>query len=113
MFAMAGLTLSNIAAAQYIGPSSTTEPYLLPARSGVITATILTTGDTVGGYRMVGIPDGLGAFTDNPGDATFNLMMNHELGATTGVVRTHGSKGAFVSRFTIDKGSLQVLSGRD
>jgi len=58
-------------------------------------------------------PTSAASNTDNPGDATFNLMMNHELGATAGIVRAHGSKGAFVSRFTINKSSLQVLSGRD
>lgn len=49
------------------------------------------------GYRLVGIPDGLGAF-DN-GDGTITLLVNHELGSTKGVVRSHGSKGAFVSKW--------------
>ncbi len=46
---------------------------------------ILTVGDSVNTkldgvspYRMVGIPDGLGAY-DN-GDGTFTVLMNHELG---------------------------------
>jgi len=60
---------------------------------------------------MVGIPDGLGAF-DN-GDGTFTLLMNHELGNTAGVTRAHGSIGAFVSEWVIDKSTLQVLSGQD
>jgi len=47
-------------AAQTIGPSTTTEPYLVPSLPGVDITSILTTGDAVGGYRMVGIPDGLG-----------------------------------------------------
>ena len=110
---IAGLAISDIATAQYIGPSSSTEPYLLPSRSGVVTATILTTGDIVGGYRMIGIPDGLGAFFDNPGDQNFNVMMNHEIGATAGIVRPHGSKGSLVSRWSIDKSTLRVISGRD
>ena len=75
------------------------------------TASLLTVGDSIGGYRMVGLPDGLGAF-DN-GDGTFTLLMNHELGSTLGVVRAHGSKGAFVSRWVIDKRSLNVISGSD
>ncbi len=61
------------------GPSSSQSPYVIRSQPGVVTKSILTTGDSVGGYRMVGIPDGLGAF-DN-GDGTFTVLMNHELGA--------------------------------
>jgi phosphodiesterase/alkaline phosphatase D-like protein len=97
----------------------TATPYVLPVDPAVTTQSILTVGDTVpltGGtpgqtYRMVGIPDGLGAF-DN-GDGTFTLLMNHELGNTAGVTRTHGSIGAFVSEWIIDKSTLQVISGQD
>ena len=98
-------------AAQTIGPSTTTEPYLVPSLPGVDITSILTTGDAVGGYRMVGIPDGLGTVPD--GDGTFTLMMNHELGGTSGIVRGHGSRGAFVSRWTIDAATLKVLQGED
>jgi hypothetical protein len=80
------------------GPSTSQSPYVVASEPGVVTKSILTAGDTVAGYRMVGIPDGLGAF-DN-GDGTFTVLMNHELGATAGVVRAHGSAGAFVSRWT-------------
>lgn len=98
------------------GPSSSQEPYLVRSQAGVVFKSILTTGDSVprlggGTYRMVGIPDGLGAY-DN-GDGTFTLLMNHELGATVGVPRTHGGKGAFVSRWVIDKSDLSVVSGED
>ncbi len=93
------------------GPSSSASPYLVAARPGVVTTSLLTVGDTVGGYRMAGIPDGLGAF-DN-GDGTFTVLMNHELGSDKGVVRDHGARGAFVSRWIVSKDSLQVLSGED
>jgi hypothetical protein len=93
------------------GPSSSASPYVIRSQHGVVTKSILTVGDDVGGYRMVGIPDGLGAF-DN-GDGTFTLLMNHELGATVGVVRAHGAKGAFVSKWTIRQSDLAVLSGGD
>src|SRR5262245_27414490 len=95
----------------------TASPYVVPVNPAVTTQALLTVGDTVGGYRMVGIPDGLGAF-DN-GDGTFTVLMNHELPNTEGVARTHnaalgtGGHGAFVSEWVIDKGTLQVLSGRD
>jgi hypothetical protein len=98
-------------AAQTFGPSTTTETYLVPSLPGVDITSILTTGDAIGGYRMVGIPDGLGTVPN--GDGTFTLMMNHELGGTSGIVRGHGSRGAFVSRWTIDAKTLQVLNGED
>jgi hypothetical protein len=94
-----------------LAASTTTEPYLLPTLPGVRTIPILTTGDSIGGYRMVGIPDGLGAFNSDRHD--FTLLMNHELLATNGIARAHGSKGAFVSRWTIDRRTLEVLEGED
>jgi hypothetical protein len=98
-----------------IGPSTTTEPYLRPTIAGARTVSILTTGDSVGGYRMVGIPDGLGAF--NSGHKEFTLLMNHELTLTPpsgpGIVRAHSSNGAFVSRWTVDAETLKVKKGQD
>ncbi len=93
------------------GPSSSDAPYLVRATPGITLTSLLTTGDSVGGYRMAGIPDGLGAF-DN-GDGTFTVLMNHELANNVGVVRAHGGKGAFVSKWVIDKKTLRVLSGSD
>jgi hypothetical protein len=93
------------------GPSTTTEPYMIPSIDGVEFVSILTVGDAIGKYRMVGIPDGLGAFENGRGK--FTLLMNHELGGTNGAVRAHGSKGAFVSRWTIDRRTLKVLQGED
>jgi hypothetical protein len=72
---------------------------------------MLTANDTVGGYRMSGIPDGLGAFDNN--DGTFTLLMNHELLVSMGVPRAHGSKGSFVSKWIINKSDLKMLSGGD
>jgi hypothetical protein len=100
------------------GPSSSAAPYVVRSVPGVVTKSILTVGDSVNlkpdgitPYRLVGIPDGLGAF-DN-GDGTFTLLMNHELPATAGIVREHGAPGAFVSKWIIRKGSLEVLHGED
>src|SRR5439155_430807 len=98
--------------AQNVEPSTTKDAYLLPSIPGVETFSILTTGDSVGGYRMVGIPDGLGAFKSGHGE--FTLLMNHEISANpAGIVRAHGSKGAFVSRWTIDRETLEVTKGED
>ena len=95
------------------GVSSSATPYVQGVAGYDITS-ILTVGDAgaqTPGYRMVGIPDGLGAY-DN-GNGTFTVLMNHELGATQGIARAHGGTGAFVSKWVIDKSSLQVISGQD
>jgi Domain of unknown function (DUF4114)/Bacterial protein of unknown function (DUF839) len=94
------------------GPSSSQTPYIVPVAPGVEVKSILTVGDAApNGYKMAGIPDGLGAF-DN-GDGTFTVLMNHEIGSTLGGVRAHGSKGAFVSKWVIKKSDLSVVSGSD
>jgi hypothetical protein len=99
---------------------STAAPaYLIPTAPGVEIQPLISTGDSVpltGGpagstYRMAGIPDGLGAF-DN-GDGTFTVLMNHEHRNTQGINRAHGNKGAFVSKWIIDKATGTVLSGHD
>ncbi|MBZ6413972.1 alkaline phosphatase PhoX, partial [uncultured Methylobacterium sp.] len=102
-----------------IGPSTTQTPYLVPSTGNVSFTSLLSVGDTVPGsvkadgtpWRFVGIPDGIGAF-DN-GDGTATVLVNHEIGATSGVVRAHGSAGAFVDRLVVDKASLKVLSAGD
>lgn len=114
---LALLATCGTAFGQFTGPSSSQSPYVIPApwiaAGSVTTTSIFTTGDTVNGYRMVGIPDGLGAFSN--GDGSFTLMMNHELGNTSGIARAHGQTGAFVSRWNINAnaGNLVVNSGRD
>jgi Ca2+-binding RTX toxin-like protein len=97
--------------------STTQSPYLVSTNSKVMFNSILSVGDVVGTkndgtpWKMVGIPDGLGAY-DN-GDGTMTVLMNHEIGATTGVIRDHGSVGAFVSKLVIDKSTLEVKSADD
>ena len=105
------LVTAAVAAETITGPSSSQSPYVVPSQEGVVTKSILTVGDSVDGYRMVGIPDGLGAAKDGAGN--FTLFMNHELANTRGVPRAHGAAGAFVSTYSIDKHDLEVHSGRD
>lgn len=92
------------------GPSSSEAPYMLGASPAVKTTSILTAGDVIDGYTFAGLPDGLGAF-DN-GDGTFTVLANHEIAAGSGVVRTHGANGAFISKLTITNG-LKVVKGED
>jgi len=97
--------------------TSSAKPYMLPVAPGVKVKAILTVGDSPSfkadgttPYRMVGIPDGSGAF-DN-GDGSFTYLVNHELDGN-GVVRDHGGKGAFVSKWTVRKSDLAVCKGED
>jgi len=115
--AVCALTISAVLiggivpSAQLRGPSTSQSAYVLPALPVVETTSVLSVGDSIGGYRMVGIPDGLGAF-DNA-DGTFTLLMNHELGNTVGVNRAHGARGALVSKWIVNKETLSVVAGSD
>ena len=100
------------------GPSSSTDPFLLSSEPNVHITSIITTGDALpstgayGGGEGVfgGIPDGIGAF-DN-GDGTITVLVNHEI-SSGGIVRDHGSSGAYIDILTIDKATLQVVSADD
>ena len=111
------LSSGAIAAPIETGPSSSQSPYVLPTVQGWEVVSLLTVGDSVNNkangnpYRMVGIPVGLGAM--DGGNGQIIVFMNHELGATAGIVRDHGAKGAFVSQWTLDKNTLRVLNGQD
>ena len=113
-------TLTGIEQLKFIDSSlyTTSETaYLVAGPSNVHFTSILSAGDiagTKGGgtpWRMVGVPDGLGAF-DN-GNGTITVLMNQEIGATSGIVRADGSMGAFVAKLIIDKATLSVVSASD
>jgi hypothetical protein len=115
---LALIAVGTVLANSIPGANSSQSPYILRSQPGVVTKAILTVGDSVNlkpdgvtPYRMVGIPDGLGAF-DNE-DGTFTLLMNHELGSSVGGTRAHGAKGAFVSKWIIRSEDLTVLNGED
>ena len=94
------------------GPSTAQTPYLVPTRSGVSFTSIISAGDGLPGstWKLVGLPDGMGAF-DN-GDGTITVLLNHELSGGAGIVRAHGSAGAFVDRLVIDINSNGPLRRR-
>lgn len=87
--------------------------WIKPVKEGWTVLPLLNVGSRAGkaGYRMVGVPDGLGAM-DN-GDGTLSIFMNHELASDMGKLRSHAGRGAFVSRWTLDIATLKVVDGRD
>jgi Ca2+-binding RTX toxin-like protein len=94
------------------GPSTTTDPYLLPLEPNIRLTSIVTSGDALPGDGVFGgVPDGIGAF-DN-GDGTMTILVNHELTSSEGLVRDHGSKGAYIDRIVVDKATLTVVSADD
>ena len=106
------------------GPSSSAPPYVVPTAQGWSVSSLITVGDGAAqnGYRMVGLPDGLGAIGGawsteqrkylRP-DLYLTVFMNHEVRDYWGVARAHGRNGAFVSQWTIELGTLKVLRGED
>ncbi|NDB78120.1 MAG: hypothetical protein EB141_21170, partial [Verrucomicrobia bacterium] len=117
----ATLALNNVRGdlgTNHTGPSTVVPPVVDPLVPGYAFQALFSAGETVNNkadgvtpYRMVGIPDGLGAF-DN-GNGTFTLLMNHELTSSVGINRTHGGKGALVSRWVINKSDLSILNISD
>ncbi len=115
LVAAAGLN----AATETTGPSTAVAPYLsfdagfVAANPNADLKAIRSVEDrnNFGVAQMTGIPDGMGAF-DN-GDGTFTLLVNQEInpnGSNPGNVRSHGQKGAFVSRWIINKTTFHVVS---
>ena len=85
-------------------------PYMVPVSSrypNLEVTPVLTCGDSVGGFILTGLPDGIGAF-DN-GDGTFTVLIAHEISYARQHV--HGV-GAYVSRWVVRTFDLAVLSGR-
>jgi hypothetical protein len=72
---------------------------------------LLTTGDAgVNGYNFAGVPDALATWKIS--DSQYTVFVNHELQTTQGIVRAHGQKGSFVSRWVFNtKG--QPITGTD
>jgi hypothetical protein len=112
-----------IQAESFTGSQSSQTPYVVPTADGWEVTSLITVGDSAkeSPYVMVGIPDGMGAvagkFAENgryvADKAFMTVFLNHELGTTSGIERAHGTKGAFVSQWTVHLNSLQVKWGED
>lgn len=106
-----GLAASLSAQSLQTGPSTTNTPYMWPSVAGGTAVSVLTVGEFINGYPMVGLGDGMGAL-DN-GGSTFTVYINHEMGSTAGTLHAHGAVGGFVSQWVINKSNFQVQSGSD
>ena len=78
--------------------------------SSITSLLTVNDGAAGNGYKMVGIPDGLGMLGQG---ANLVLYMNQELRDTQGIARRHGQTGAFVSRWVIDPATLAIKEGSD
>jgi Bacterial protein of unknown function (DUF839) len=107
-----------VLAAAGVAAISNTKPYAVGIAEGYQTKRLISVGDTVPEtsdpakqYKMVGIPDGLGAHAN--ADGTRTIFMNHELTSATISEPTIGdplNRGALVSKLTVDSEG-NVLSG--
>ena len=112
-YVVATLLTLAIPCASALADTSNGQTWLKPTSAAWQVKPLLNVGDAVGtkNYRMVGIPDGLGAL-DN-GDGTLSIYMNHEIGKDQGKNRKHFGRGAFVSHWTLDIASLKITDGED
>jgi len=122
-----GITLALAAigaqAQTFTGPQSSQTPYVVPTAPGWEVTSLLTVGDSAKEmpYRMVGIPDGMGAvagkFAENgeyvADKAFMTIFLSHEIRPGNGIPRAHGTDGAFVSQWTVHLNTLQVKWGED
>ena len=101
--------------------ATSVKPYVEPVGGEYAIRALFSVDDKVpllGGapgqqYRMVGIPDGLGAHPN--GDGTSTLFMNHELGFTAlsePVVGGPKNRGAIVSQWILDQDGDPVAGRR-
>src|SRR5947207_11268120 len=81
--------------------------YLVPIAPGAAVDPILSAGDTIGGYQMTGIPDGLGAYKEG---GSLQVLMNHELGRSFPAVPP--GVDARISKLTINRKTHGVLGAQ-
>lgn len=107
------LCLFGLSTPGFADEGNSNQAWVKPVKQGWQVKPLLNVGDRAGeqGYRMVGVPDGLGVM-DN-GNGALAVFMNHELASDMGKLRSHFGRGAFVSRWTLDINTLKILDGRD
>ena len=97
------------------GPSSSANPYVVAADGSPVReiVSILTVGDSIGGFQLLGIPDGIGSFME--GD-NVRIAIDHEHTSAmnsgqhpfqSGSV----SGGSSISKWLVNPATFEVLSG--
>ncbi len=109
------LCILGISTFSFADEDNSNQAWVKPVKQGWQVKPLLNVGDRIGptGYRMVGVPDGLGVM-DN-GNGTLAVFMNHELASNInmGKVRAHSARGGFVSHWTLDINTLKIVDGKD
>ncbi|MFZ2227772.1 MAG: alkaline phosphatase PhoX [Candidatus Nanopelagicaceae bacterium] len=84
--------------------------YVISANPGATISVIATSGDTIGGQVLQGIPDGMGATVNS--DGTITLLSNHEMSLSSAVVQTGksttGTWGSSISKLTYDPATSKI-----
>jgi hypothetical protein len=105
----AALTLAaGVSAGNPAGFKTAKPPYLVPLVPGALVDPIISTGDTIGGYQMSGIPDGGGAYKD--GGDTLQVLFNHELGISFPAVPP--GVDTRISKLTLNRKTHGVLDAQ-
>jgi hypothetical protein len=82
--------------------------YLISASDGAALTVIATTGDTISGEVLRGIPDGMGALKN--ADGTLTLLSNHEISTSADIAskKDTGTWGSSISKMTFDPATKKI-----
>ena len=82
--------------------------YLISASDGAALTVIATTGDTISGEVLRGIPDGMGALKN--ADGTLTLLSNHEISTSADIAskKDTGTWGSSISKMTFDPKTKKI-----
>jgi hypothetical protein len=108
--ALAGVVLASAAAKPGDGGYLTTKaPLLAPVAAGVKVKPLLNVGDTVGGYTMEALPDGIAL--DKHKDGKVDVYLNHETSLVPFPATRVDFTNALLSKLTLDRKSGGTLAG--
>jgi hypothetical protein len=82
--------------------------YLISASDGAALTVIATTGDTISGEVLRGIPDGMGALKN--ADGTLTLLSNHEISTSADIAnkKDTGTWASSISKMTFDPATKKI-----
>lgn len=97
------------------GPSSSANPYVVAADGSPVReiVSILTVGDSIGGFQFLGIPDGIGSFMEGD-DVRIFIDHEHTSSMNSGQHPFQSgsvSGGSSISKWLVNPATFEVLSG--